>query len=121
MREFMMQHRLLVVATFIGLMVLAAVLTVVICLIIRRKDPLGEEIQERKNKKMEKVTEARRVVAPDGINPNPMSYTIIHDAGHDIYVRSFTIDTLPKRTVFAATFPALFNFDRTTKIGRAHV
>jgi hypothetical protein len=114
MREFMMQHRLLVVATFIGLMVLAAVLTVVICLIIRRKDPLGEEIQERKNKKMEKVTEARRVVAPDGINPNPMSYTIIHDAGHDIYVRSFTIDTLPKRTVFAATFPALFNFDRTT-------
>lgn len=114
MREFMMQHRLLVVAAFIGLMVLAAALTVVICLIIRRKDPLGEEIQERKNKKMEKVTEARRVVAPDGINPNPMSYTIIHDAGHDIYVRSFTIDTLPKRTVFAATFPALFNFDRTT-------
>ncbi len=115
MREFLMQHRLLVITAFIGLMVLAAVMTVIICLVIRRKkDSLGEEIQERKTKKAEKVTEARRVVAPDGINPNPMSYTIIHDAGHDIYVRSFTIDTLPKRTVFAATFPALFNFDRTT-------
>ena len=103
MREFLMQHRLLAVTAFIGLMVLAAAMTVIICLVIkRRKDPLGDEIQERKTKKVEKVTEARRVVAPDGINPNPMSYTIIHDAGHDIYVRSFTIDTLPKRTVFAA-------------------
>ena len=51
MREFLMQHRLLVITAFIGLMVLAAVMTVIICLVLRRKkDSLGEEIQERKTK-----------------------------------------------------------------------
>ena len=98
-----------------GLLITAFILAVILCLALhKKKDRLAGDIREQKIKKRAKVAEARKVVSPDGINPNPMSYTVIHDAGHDIYVRSFTIDTLPKRTVFASTFPALFNFDRMT-------
>lgn len=71
----------------------------------RKKDP-NEQLKM-------KVQGAREIVAPDGVNPNPLSYFVLHDAGHDIYVRCFTIDSLPKRTVFASTFPALMNFSRT--------
>lgn len=109
------ENRQFLVVGILVLLLVALAFTVLICLLI--KTFKGKDKNENVNisvKKNERVSEARRMVAPDGINPNPLSYTILHDGGHDIYVRSFTIDTLPKRTVFASTFPALFNFDRTT-------
>lgn len=110
-----MQNKQFLLIGFIILLLMAFAFTVLICMLIKiNKDNKDANSESKKVKKRERVSEARRMVAPDGINPNPLSYTILHDGGHDIYVRSFTIDTLPKRTVFASTFPALFNFDRTT-------
>lgn len=115
MREFLLLNKSIVFAGILMLILLAFAITVVICICLqKKKDGWEGEIQERKERKREKVCEARRIAVPDGINPNPLSYTVIHDAGHEIYVRSFTVDSLPKRTVFASTFPALFNFDRAT-------
>lgn len=115
MRDLIVQNKVLFLIGIAGLMVFAFVLTVLLYLRLRKKSgSMEEEIQEKKEKKQKKVAEARKIVCPDGINPNPLSYTVIHDAGHDVYVRCFTIDSLPKRTVFATTFPSLFNFDRVT-------
>lgn len=56
----------------------------------------------------------RQLVAPDGVNPYPLSYTVLNDAGKDLYYRTFTIDKLPKRTKFATTFRGLFDFEGCT-------
>ena len=110
------EHKELFIIAFVGILFTAFALTAILGIIIakRKKNPIEKELNERREKKVAKVTEARKVVAPDGINPNPLSYTVVHDCGHDVYVRSFTVDSLPKRTVFAVTFPSLFNFDRMT-------
>lgn len=71
-----------------------------------------EKIKEGQHRN--RVKEIRRIIAPDGVNPNPLSYFILNDAGTDLYIRSFTVEMLPKWTVFAVTFPALFNFERVT-------
>lgn len=60
------------------------------------------------------ISSIRKLVAPDGVNPNPLSYFVINDNGSDVYVRTFTVDLMPKRTVFAITFSTLFNFERVT-------
>ena len=113
MLDWMMRHIEIAFAGILILLIAALIMTVLGFRAVNgRKGGLEKEIQEKKERKREKICEARKVAAPDGINPNPLSYTVIHDAGHDIYVRSFTVDSLPKRTVFASTFPALFNFDR---------
>lgn len=97
MRELLIRNRAMIFMVIAGLLIIAVVLAVALCMVLhKKKDSLSEEIREQKLKKRTKIVEARKVVSPDGINPNPMSYTVIHDAGHDIYVRSFTIDTLPK-------------------------
>lgn len=100
-----------------GLALLAAALflmaAVVISLIRKIKKKQKERAMDPHEQLRMKVQAAREIVAPDGVNPNPLSYFVLHDAGHDIYVRCFTIDALPKRTVFASTFPALMNFSRT--------
>lgn len=54
------------------------------------------------------------LVSPNGVNPNPNGYTIIHDNGKDIYVRCFYIDKMPTRSVFAYTFSDLFQFSNST-------
>ena len=56
----------------------------------------------------------RELVAADGIDPAPNSYMGISDSGRDIYVRSFTICSLPKSTTFASTFAELMNFTGCT-------
>lgn len=115
MHEAVIRYKELVVAAIAVIIMTAFALTFILWRIKNKKeDELSEEIKDRKERKEQKISEVRRVAAPDGINPNPLSYTIVHDAGHDVYVRSFTVDSLPKRTVFAGTFPSLFNFDRTT-------
>lgn len=87
------------------------IISMVVILYIYGKRKKGTENKEDE-KLQKRVASARKIVAPDGINPNPLSYFVLHDSGHDVFVRSFTIDTLPKRTSFATTFPALFNFSR---------
>lgn len=78
------------------------------------------ESENLKNIDFEKVSEndrasvIRRLVAPNGVDPNLNSYLIIEDAGREVYIRSFTIERLPKMTQFAKTFSALLNNDRTT-------
>lgn len=94
------------------LLLIAAGITLIIVYLMKlkaKKNDIEAKVQEQK---IRKVNAARHIAAPDGINPNPMSYLILNDCGHDVYVRSFTVDTLPKRTVFASTFSSLFNFGR---------
>ena len=56
----------------------------------------------------------RKLVAPDGLDPNPLSYTTIMDGGREKYIRTFTIVQKPKMTTFARTFSSLFNFPGCT-------
>lgn len=58
--------------------------------------------------------DVKSLVAPDGVNPNPLSYMTINDMGKDIYIRMFYVDALPKRTTFATTFAPLFGFEDVT-------
>lgn len=93
---------------------LAATITLLIYYVSsrkKRKTDVGRKVAADRQRK---VSGLRQIVAPDGVDPNPNSYFILNDAGTEIYIRSFTIEALPKRTVFAGTFPALFNFDRVT-------
>lgn len=53
----------------------------------------------------------KEMVAPNGVDPNPADYMTISDEGQKVYLRSFTIQTLPKKVRFASTFAPLFNFD----------
>ena len=53
-------------------------------------------------------------IAPDGINPNRLDHFYICDAGHDVFIRSFYIESVPKTITFADTFATLFNFTGIT-------
>ena len=64
---------------------------------------IEEDLVKRKNALVD-------IIAPDGINTEPASYTIIDDAGQQVYVRCFTVDSLPKKTKFATTFRPIFKF-----------
>lgn len=92
-----------------GIVFFAIMVFVVVKLIQNRKE---KKTADEDDKLFQRVSSAREIVAPDGVDPNPLSYFILNDAGHDVYIRCFTIDALPKRTVFATTFPALFNYGR---------
>lgn len=56
----------------------------------------------------------RELVAPNGINPNPLDYMIIDDNGIPLYTMCFYIHKLPTSAKFASTFAGLFNFPDTT-------
>ena len=99
---------------FIILLIVGGLALVIYLFFGKKKNTEKDAVTEKRVQKQEKITELRKVAAPDGIDPNPKSYLILHDAGNDMYVRCLTVDALPKRTVFASTFPALFNFDRVT-------
>jgi len=113
--ELIKQNKILFLLILIGIIMLAVMVTCLVCYVLNRRNQDEDAVkkQELLEQKKNRVHEARRLAAPDGVNPIPLSYLILNDSGRDIYIRSFTIDTLPKRTVFAATFPALFNYDRT--------
>jgi len=73
-----------------------------------------------RNKDYSKVNEERRanvirrIIAPDGVDPNPNSYIVISDGGRDVFARSLTLSRLPKRTRFAYTFAPLLDFPGCT-------
>lgn len=56
----------------------------------------------------------RQIIAPDAIDPAPNSYFILQDGSKTLYVRTFTIKSLPKKLTFNVTFANLFNFPNCT-------
>lgn len=101
-----------VLVLVLGLAGLALISIAVAVLVSRYINRKKQKPDSRSSVLKKRVSAARELVAPDGVNPNPLSYFVLNDAGHDIYVRCFTIDMLPKRTTFAVTFSALFNYGR---------
>ena len=73
-----------------------------------KNENLDELSQDEKNSVI------RQILAPDGVDPNPLAYFVVNDAGKDIYIRTFTLDKLPKRVTFASTFSELMNFGNCT-------
>lgn len=56
----------------------------------------------------------RSLCAPDGVNPNPLSYFVINDGGRDHYICNLYIDKLGPSSTFGVTYAKLFNFPHTT-------
>lgn len=56
----------------------------------------------------------RRMVTADGIDPGPNGYLVVSDAGREIYVRSFTLASMPKNATFNKTFSGLLDFPSCT-------
>lgn len=56
----------------------------------------------------------KELIAPNGVNPNPLDHMIIDDNGEELYTMCFYIDKLPKNPTFASTFSVLFNFPGVT-------
>jgi len=112
------EYKWAILGVLLAALILAGTITIIICLLVRHRGKKKNEGDAFKRNEQEqhaaRIKEIRRIVAPDGVNPNPLSYFVLNDAGTDIYIRSFTIEMLPKWTVFAVTFPGLFNFDRVT-------
>lgn len=53
----------------------------------------------------------KQLAAPDGVNPDPLSYLVINDGGIDVYVRTFTILTLPNKLKFAKTWATIADYE----------
>ena len=82
MREIILQHKESFLVGIGALLLMSLVLAIIIILrMYTKKNTSEKKPEEKKEKKKEKISEARRIVCPDGINPNPLSYTVIHDAG----------------------------------------
>lgn len=67
MRELLIRNRAMIFMVIAGLLIIAVVLAVALCMVLhKKKDSLSEEIREQKLKKRTKIVEARKVVSPDG-------------------------------------------------------
>lgn len=75
------------------------------------------EKSERVRERQEKLL---RMLAPDGINTKLLPYTIVNDAGQDIYYSTLYIDKLARRPVIASTFTRLFDFTGVTATVYVH-
>lgn len=89
-------------------------------LIINNKKKKDLQKDNIKNLAFEKVKDERKaevlrkMVAPDAVDPGPNSYCKIDDMGTELYVRTFTIATLPRNVDFAVTFAGLFDYPGCT-------
>lgn len=52
----------------------------------------------------------KEFLAPDFVDPNNYQYVKLQDAGRDVYLRTYYIDTMPKDAEIANTFSELYNF-----------
>lgn len=52
----------------------------------------------------------KEFLAPDAVDPNNYGYLKLQDAGRDVYLRNYYLDTPPKDAEFANTFADLYNF-----------
>lgn len=80
----------------------------------RADDTLLRNMDYAELDRTKRASTLRNIVAPDGIDPGPNSYTIINDGGEDVYVRTMTIVALPRRDKFATTFAGLLDFPDCT-------
>jgi len=112
----------LLVGIYVGMFIIAFV---IIKAIIRKTQQAMQDVEKinkanLKNINIRKVKASkyseiiRTAIAPDGIDPNTLSYFTIMDGGHEKYIRTYTISEKPKRTVFGKTFTPLFNFPGCT-------
>lgn len=67
--------------------------------------------EKHSDRKLFKEKNLKSIIAMDGVDPNPLSYFTINDKGRDCYIRTFTVNTLPKHVQFATSFAPLFDFD----------
>lgn len=69
--------------------------------------------QEHSDEEMELFFESRKTVrnliAPLGVNPNPLEYMVVDDNGVELYTMCFYIHALPRMSSFARTYATLFN------------
>lgn len=113
----------------IGLALLLIGVFIVVILIIasfqKLKKVRAEQLEQQKADNLKNVDYTtvsgakkssilRQIVAPDALDPGPNGYLIINDGGRDVYVRNFTISSLPSTAVFATTFAQLLDFPRCT-------
>lgn len=56
----------------------------------------------------------RELVAPQGVNPNPLDYMVVDDNGQPLYTMCFYINTMPTNSTFTTTFSPLLNFPGVT-------
>lgn len=54
------------------------------------------------------------LIEPDGVNPIPLEYMTIQDAGETIYYIGLYIDKMPRYPTIASTFSVLMNCDGVT-------
>ena len=77
---------------------------------VKKRDEEVEETEEKRKS-------IKELVAPSGINPNPLDYMIINDCGIKCFAITLYIEKFPRNAIFASTFEPLFNFkDVTTKV-----
>lgn len=56
----------------------------------------------------------RELVAPNGVNPNPLDYFVLNDGGQNVYAMMLYIESMPLNAKFALTFAPLFNYEGVT-------
>lgn len=115
---------------YIGYAVLTLAVIIIMILIINAFKHLFQKLAEDKAatentkdlknidydtlSRKKKASTLRQIIAPDAVDAGPNGYMKISDGGRDVYVRSFTIVSMPKRTRFANTFSRLLDFPDCT-------
>ena len=56
----------------------------------------------------------KELVAPIGINPNPLEYMVIADNETNVFTLCYYIHKMPRNTTFAITFSVLCNYPNVT-------
>lgn len=105
------------IAIFLFLMLLIALFFVLLVSYTRKKRENKEQYKDMTVSDIEKDIVNRKkaltdIIAPDGLNPNPYPYMTINDAGVDVFVRCFSIESLPKVTKFATTLRPLIKYPK---------
>ena len=72
------------------------------------QDDIGDNIffQNRKS--------VKELVAPIGVNPNPLEYMVIIDNETNVFTICYYIHKMPRNTTFATTFSVLCNYPNVT-------
>ena len=65
---------LFLLGMFIILLIVGGLALVIYLLFGKKKNAEKDVVTEKKVQKQEKISELRKVAAPDGIDPNPKSY-----------------------------------------------
>lgn len=75
---------------------------------------------ERNERVRERQSHLMKLLAPEGINTKLLPYTILNDAGQDVYYATLYIDKLARNPLIASTFTRLFDFTGVTATVYVH-